>query len=281
MADETSSPTIRIMFETSPIGMCSVLVDGAILRANGAYRSLAGEGASLFGAFVADFHEALRLGMIAVCEGAQPNFGLVARLAGDPDRWCEVSMVRMRGASGDLMVHVLDVTSRQRHETALRERADTDPLTGLYNRAAFESIVRDRLLQRPHGVVLLVDLDGFKAVNDTHGHKIGDELLTAVAEKIRTSVRNTDVVARLGGDEFVVWLEGQIPEPGKIANALISRLVSTAAGVVRAPQVSASIGICRAGDGSTVEQLLHAADQAMYTAKRAGKGRAAEHIPKR
>jgi diguanylate cyclase (GGDEF)-like protein len=261
--------------------MCSVLVDGTILRANTAYRSLAGESSTLFGAFVADFHEAMRLGMMAVHEGAQPNFGLVARLAGDPDRWCELSMVRMRGASGDLMVHVLDVTSRQRQETALRERADTDPLTGLYNRAAFESILRDRLLQRPHGVVLLVDLDGFKAVNDTHGHATGDQLLVAVAEKIRGSVRNTDVVARLGGDEFVVWLEGQVPEPGKIANSLIARLVAAAMSVVRTPAVSASVGICRAIDGASIEQLLHGADQAMYAAKRAGKGRAAEQTLKR
>lgn len=280
-SDDGVNPTIRIMFESSPIGMCNVLLDGTILRANAAYRALAGDGVSLFDAVIPELHDALRTGMQDVVAGTKATFSLVSRMAVDPTRWGEMSMVRMRGGSGDLMVHALDVTSRQHHESALRERADTDPLTGLYNRGAFDSILGDRLRAGGRGVVYLLDLDGFKAVNDTFGHQKGDELLIAVATRIRESVRATDVVARLGGDEFALWLEGQVPQPVKIGDALIERIATIAATVVSTPRVTASIGVFRAFDGASVDQLLDCADQAMYVAKRAGKGRTVEYRPPR
>jgi len=265
------------MFETSPIGMCSALVDGTILRANQAYRALAGEGGTLFEALVPDLHSALKAGLASVVDGVQTSFNLVGRMAADPERWGEVSMVRMRGASGDLMVHVLDVTSRQRHESSLRERAETDPLTGLYNRAAFDSIVGDRLRSARPGVVFVLDLDGFKAVNDTYGHPKGDELLVAVAGCLQGSFRATDVLARLGGDEFALWLDGKVPNPDKIAAALIERIATAAAAIVPKPRITASIGIYRSVEGTNVEQMLGCADEAMYDAKRAGKARAVHY----
>ena len=276
-SDDNTNPTIRIMFEASPIGMCSALVDGTILRANQAYRALAGEGGTLFEALVPDLHSALKAGLASVVDGVQTSFNLVGRMAADPERWGEVSMVRMRGASGDLMVHVLDVTSRQRHESSLRERAETDPLTGLYNRAAFDSIVGDRVRSARPGVVFVLDLDGFKAVNDTYGHPKGDELLVGVAARFQASFRATDVLARLGGDEFALWLDGPVPNPEKIAAALIERIAEVAATLVPKTRVTASIGIYRAVEGANVEQMLGCADEAMYDAKRAGKARAVQY----
>jgi len=279
--DETANPTIRIMFEASPIGMCNVLIDGTILRANAAYRTLAGGGATLFDAIDPTLHDALRAGMTEVVGGSKPSFSIVTPLAADPNRWGEMSMVRMRGGSGDLMVHALDVTSRQQHESKLRERADSDALTGLSNRSAFASILGDRLRTQARGVVYMLDIDGFKTVNDTHGHAKGDELLIAVAKCIRSSVRATDIVARFGGDEFALWLDGNVPDPVKIGNALIERIATHAASVVPTPRVTASIGVYRSVDGMTPEQMLDYADQAMYVAKRAGKGRTVEYRPTR
>ena len=155
-----------------------------------------------------------------------------------------------------------------------------DPLTDLPNRVLLHDRLRHALASRGRQDVLMallfLDLDNFKETNDRLGHAAGDELLVAVAERLRTSVRPSDTVARLGGDEFAIVLEG-LTDPADLARAperILQALRSPF--VVHGAQAAttASIGISVDVDGtSSVEELLRNADIAMYAAKRAGKAR--------
>ncbi|GAA0227856.1 putative bifunctional diguanylate cyclase/phosphodiesterase [Cryptosporangium japonicum] len=156
----------------------------------------------------------------------------------------------------------------------LAHQAFHDPLTGLANRALFNERL-DAALEG-HPALLLVDLDGFKAVNDTRGHGVGDQLLVAVAGRLRGAVRATDTVARLGGDEFAVLLPGAAAEADATAvAAVILERVSAPVTVGEGAPVSvrASVGIALADASSTAETLLRDADLALYGAKESGKNR--------
>jgi diguanylate cyclase (GGDEF)-like protein len=163
----------------------------------------------------------------------------------------------------------------------LHQRSLHDTLTGLANRALFMDRVGHavaKLGRRPGGflAVLFVDLDNFKAVNDTLGHARGDRLLVLVAERLLTAVRGVDTVARFGGDEFAILLEDLTTEATALAVA--ERAVSLIAAPFdlagRSASVSASIGVALRSDDSTgTDTLIAEADAAMYEAKRAGKGR--------
>ena len=159
--------------------------------------------------------------------------------------------------------------SRQR--THLVHLAFHDPLTGLANRALFVDRLTEALdAGRPPPALLLVDLDGFKKVNDTRGHPAGDELLVAVAERLRACAGPADTVARLGGDEFAVLLrEG---DPVEVARTILERLgqpVTVGGGPPLT--VGASVGI--ALEGETAEILQRDADMALYDAKQQGRNR--------
>ena len=179
-----------------------------------------------------------------------------------------------------LVLNTRDVTERKTLEEELARQAFHDSLTGLSNRAVF----RDRL---EHALdlsvryerslaVLLLDLDGFKTVNDSLGHDVGDQLLVAVGARIEKSARSSDTVARLGGDEFVVLLEEDVDEEQALAVA--TRMLNVLAAPFevgdREVFIGASIGIALS-DGGPVEadDLIRNADTAMYAAKAAGRGR--------
>lgn len=167
------------------------------------------------------------------------------------------------------------VESRERD--ALEQRANTDALTGLANRAAFvDQLARHlRAADGPRTALLLVDLDGFKAVNDTHGHGVGDRLLELVAGRLRHATRGADQVARLGGDEFVVLMLGVASADDLAATA--ERIVDQLEGPYRlgdvVADVSASVGAGLAGVDDTPERLLERVDAALYAAKDAGRNR--------
>ncbi|ADP81505.1 sensor domain-containing protein [Pseudofrankia inefficax] len=168
---------------------------------------------------------------------------------------------------------------RIRMENAARFRSLHDPLTGLPNRVAILDHLRRSLAQgRPdtrRTGVLYIDLDGFKAVNDTLGHHAGDELLQAVAGRLRQLGRPTDLVGRLAGDEFAVLCEGVggLEDLRAIGERVIHALTPPVR-LRRLVSVGASIGIALAGpDLTDAEQVLDAADLAMYAAKRRGPGR--------
>ena len=154
-----------------------------------------------------------------------------------------------------------------------------DPLTGMANRAMFELTVEQQLLlcQRNHSAlsIMYIDLDGFKAVNDTHGHGVGDLLLVEVASRIKSAARRSDVAARVGGDEFVIALINSDAIHGQvIAKTLLNELSEPYQfGDIEA-RISASIGIAGFPEsGTDLSTLLKSADQAMYEAKTTGKRR--------
>ena len=177
-----------------------------------------------------------------------------------------------------------DVTERRALEDELTHRAHHDPLTGLPNRALLLRRLDETLaasgVGRARVAVAVLDLDGFKTVNDTLGHPAGDELLRVAARRLLGCVRDGDVAARLGGDEFAVLVTEQ--DPGR-AVAIARRMVEVLHEplVVSGQQVTvgASIGVAHGAAGATAEDLLRDADIAMYAAKRTGKGRVAVFEP--
>ena len=165
-------------------------------------------------------------------------------------------------AAGHQVRQALD---RVRALEQLRRQSEHDALTGLYNRGAFlERAVR--LLARDRGAVLYLDLDGFKAVNDLHGHAAGDAVLVSVAQRLRDALRPCDLVGRLGGDELAVVLPG-VQEGAALQT--VARLEEVVAAPVEdvAPAVTASIGAAVSDEAEDVEELLALADSRMFSHK--------------
>ncbi len=164
------------------------------------------------------------------------------------------------------------------HAADLKHQAFHDALTGLANRALLHENLGRALHRAQRGMplaVLLIDLDGFKKVNDTHGHATGDLLLVNVAQRLRDSVRGADTAARLGGDEFAVVLEDMesLADADVVAERVLAALQAPLAynGVDISP--CASVGLVTWNGHTSVDELLHDSDTAMYAAKNAGKGR--------
>ena len=180
---------------------------------------------------------------------------------------------------GAVALVVSDVTRRKRDEEQIRHQANHDALTGLANRTLFmETLARTVTETREGGggtALMFIDLDGFKAVNDSLGHDAGDLLLKGAAKRIRRAARENDTVARLGGDEFTVILPGVLTED--TATAVAGRILAA----IGAPyslngqpaRISGSIGLAvLSAHDADAEMLLRRADAAMYAAKQGGKG---------
>ncbi|GAA0576322.1 hypothetical protein GCM10010172_71370 [Paractinoplanes ferrugineus] len=175
------------------------------------------------------------------------------------------------------LIERLDATLAElrEHEARLRHQALFDGLTGLANRTHFHEEVTTALATCTPGTVslLLIDLDGFKAVNDTLGHEAGDALLAGVAAKLTSSVRAGDMVARLGGDEFAILLRDCSDEDAMLTSKrILEAFAEPIAYGATAVRANASIGFACAEPGDEVSGLLRAADLAMYAAKHDGKG---------
>jgi diguanylate cyclase (GGDEF)-like protein/PAS domain S-box-containing protein len=165
---------------------------------------------------------------------------------------------------------ISDVTHRVALERELRHAAFHDPLTGLANR----TLLRERLDECADAPVslLLLDLDGFKAVNDSLGHQLGDEVLLEVSRRLARSCRPSDLLVRLGGDEFVALVEGDRARAISLAERFLKILSDPIALGDREISLGCSIGIASPTDG-TSDSVLRDADIAMYVAKSKGKGR--------
>lgn len=183
------------------------------------------------------------------------------------------------GAAVDGVVATFrDVTEQRNLERQLSHRAFHDELTGLANRALFldrmDHALRIARSESDPVVVLFVDLDDFKSVNDALGHAVGDQLLKSVADRIRRSAGTGDTAARLGGDEFALLLEdrGGIDRAIDVAESLLDSLREPVTIAGYDVVVLASVGVAVAAPGMSTTSLLRDADIAMYEAKRAGKG---------
>ena len=193
-----------------------------------------------------------------------------------------LSTVEQQAAEINAFASKLDAAYKELESTNLRlkEYSFKDEVTGLYNRRFFtmrldEELARHRRFNHPASVVLL-DLDGFKAVNDDLGHAVGDETLRDVAQVLQKHSRGINVVSRYGGDEFAILLVETSKAGARLYADRIRQVISTFP-FSHGKQVTASLGVASVPDdeAATAEDLFRAADEALYAAKRAGKNQVA------
>jgi diguanylate cyclase (GGDEF)-like protein len=212
--------------------------------------------------------------------------GPVEELIGE--RWFELQCSQLTGRRGrrrGVVVMAHDVTEQKSVQEKLSHDALHDPLTGTANRTLyFDRLAHalDHASRTRHPVtVMYVDLDSFKAINDEHGHAVGDAVLMEVARRLRECMRKDDTVARLGGDEFAVLLEDAAGEQtaDEVAAHVRSNLALPIVVNGCSLRVSASIGSATGLDDRP-DQLLHRADESMYAAKRNGTRTATRRVPR-
>jgi diguanylate cyclase (GGDEF)-like protein/PAS domain S-box-containing protein len=238
------------------------------------------------GAHLSSFYRPEDLAAVQPVIGAALESGIgrgeVTRLRRDGTTFpARITLTLLRDDAGALIgrvLCVLDISAQRRLEEELRHAALYDPLTELPNRRLFRDRVEHALALRARRstevAVLFVDLDGFKRVNDTYGHDVGDEILVEVAGRLGERVREGDTLARHGGDEYVMLLEElvdreQVAAIGQRALAAFTLPMQTMVGPLH---MFASIGAHVATDDDDYDSLLRAADGAMYVAKRSGQG---------
>ena len=193
-------------------------------------------------------------------------------------RWVNLRAISVHvpGKPATFLGTVEDVTEQRQFEELLAWQATHDPLTRLPNRAELTSNISDAIVAAPDTTaVLFFDLDGFKAVNDTLGHAAGDALLIAVADRLRDTIRPSDIVFRLAGDEFVVLARDVHDDAEAVAVAERLRKCVTVPVTIgeHEAKVGCSVGVVRASASASADEMIRDADVAMYEAKRGGKGR--------
>ncbi|WP_164992279.1 EAL domain-containing protein [Streptomyces sp. L2] len=225
----------------------------------------------------------------------EPTTRIECRFRSGHGGWLNVESTVNRHHGG-LIFNCRDVTERVRLQAQLQHNAEHDPLTDLPNRALFTRRVQQALSGRRSTdrgaalsgtAVLFIDLDGFKAVNDTIGHQAGDELLVQAARRLQDAVRHGDTASRLGGDEFAALIAGDGTRDPAARERNILELADRLRTTLSQPyaidgndvRVNASIGVAFAEAGLGAGELLRNADLAMYRAKSAGKGRVELYRP--
>ncbi|MEU2061513.1 EAL domain-containing protein [Streptomyces sp. NPDC013455] len=238
-------------------------------------------------------HEVRRF--LAASPLEEPTTRIECRFRSGDGGWLNVESTVNRHHGG-LIFNSRDVTERVRLQAQLQHNAEHDPLTDLPNRALFTKRVQQALSGRratDRGAalrgtaVLFIDLDGFKAVNDTIGHQAGDELLVQAARRLQDAVRQGDTASRLGGDEFAALIAGDGTRDRTARERNILELADRLRTTLSQPyaidgndvRVNASIGVAFAEPGLGAGELLRNADLAMYRAKSAGKGRVELYRP--
>jgi diguanylate cyclase (GGDEF)-like protein/PAS domain S-box-containing protein len=186
--------------------------------------------------------------------------------------WSCTGVTAPDGTVTHLVATGIDVTERRRLERRLRHLADHDDLTGLINRRRFQEELRRHLAEGRRygltGALLVLDLDGFKEVNDTYGHSAGDRVLRAVADALRSRLRESDIVARLGGDEFAVLLPRETPVEAELVCRSLEHAIRSEVSTPGDGRIEVSVGFAPFVESvESVDDVLAAADASMYAAK--------------
>ena len=284
---QESQDRIRDILEFAPIGMIIAHPDGQIDFANGVLCDFLGypkeelEQMNLNDIIHPDDRDLLAENMKELLDGDKHNNAREARYLTKDNQaiWGRMTLSMHEDSSGKkfFINPVEDITERKKNEEKIRQLAFYDSLTGLCNRYSFiaqiEQVISQSRRDQSKFALLFIDLDRFKIVNDTFGHKVGDYLLVQVAESLRACIRESDVAARLGGDEFVVLISG-LPHNGNaamVAQKIIQSISRSYFMEEHSFYTSPSIGISLyPDDGQDVTTLMKCADAAMYQAKSEG-----------
>ena len=279
-------------FTHAAIGMALVTPEGRFVQANRAFCAMLGR--SEAEVLQVGLRRLVHAGDVAVLqrevaklvEGIVPNVELEVRgihgAGGDVWMWLSVSFVREWGAD-NLIVQAQDVTMRRRVEAELYHNAYHDGLTQLANRAYFDeqlnrALARAQRNAQDRFAVMYLDFDRFKMVNDSLGHKAGDQLLKKLAQRLQATLRPSDLIARLGGDEFAILLENLHRERDALdlAERIHRELQKPFHLDEMEVSISASVGLTFSTNGyRTSEAIIRDADIAMYKAKSRGKAQTA------
>lgn len=225
------------------------------------------------------FHQHLQLRLVGMA--GQRNVKLSGKRKDGAEFPLEATIGTTNSSGGSSFVGVVrDITERNEAERALHVLGKYDSLTALPNRSLFLeklSAAADGMQRTGAAIALMfIDVDGFKEINDSHGHRGGDDLLIQFAQRLLAAVRDTDMVARLSGDEFTILLEG-LNDPSadsrRVADKIIASLEKPFVLSGREVRATASLGLVTQAGSFNVAELLARADAAMYVAKRAGKNR--------
>jgi diguanylate cyclase (GGDEF)-like protein/PAS domain S-box-containing protein len=283
----------RLAFEENMAPMLSADLDNIILSANDAFCEMVGRSAEEIVGRDTDwftYHEDVALTTEAhqrIMSGESGEERYVKRFVRKDGRviYVEVSKAPARDASGEMINFVTslrDITEERTLTEQLSHQALHDPLTGLANRALFEDRLAQAharvLRQGGQGAVLLLDLDDFKEVNDSHGHLMGDRLLVAVARRLELVTRASDTICRFGGDEFLYLADGLTSpqEAEQVAARLLGALAEPFEFAEVRVEQHASVGVVVWDETSlNYHDIVQEADLALYEAKREGKGQVA------
>jgi diguanylate cyclase (GGDEF)-like protein/PAS domain S-box-containing protein len=273
----------RRLAESLPIGLIQLEPDGSLAYANSRLGRILGvEAAATLDDQLATVatHDRPALSAAfaaALAHGKEQDIEIdVAPPGAAEPRRCQVTLIALSDQDGTpgALACVSDITESARARAELTVKATFDALTGCYNRASVQTVL-DRALadDDPPVAVVYVDLDEFKAVNDTYGHAAGDELLVHTARTLGALLREGDAVARLGGDEFLVVARG-VGGPAQalaVAERAADPLGRPAGLRAATVHLAASIGAAVSTPGDTAETMIARADAAMYESKRAGR----------
>jgi diguanylate cyclase (GGDEF)-like protein/PAS domain S-box-containing protein len=293
----------RLTFEKAAVGMALISADLRFLRANASFCGILGrpEAELLECVLPALAHPEegfdgrdLTRNLEAGVETQHSEVRLLH--ANGETIWVRLSLSAVRDAHGNLLYFIglaEDVTEekrrrdeRERLTRELQVLVNRDPLTGLYNRRYMHDALAEQLVEASRGgypvSVLMMDLDFFRDLNETHGHDAGDRALLSVSRSLRAALRDTDLACRYGGDELIAILVGAPVETALSVAERIQTRVAEARPVASLHRpLTCSLGVATFPDhASTVASLLKAADMALYQAKRRGKNRIAAYTPR-
>jgi diguanylate cyclase (GGDEF)-like protein/PAS domain S-box-containing protein len=290
-----SEARFRAVFDHSAVGIALIETDGRIIATNPALQQFLGYSNEellnrrLYHLVPEDDANGLAAALAAISSGASPELAIEQRHTRRDGEivWAALTMSRAHGAtSGNLhgeslgvIAMVQDIRTRKSLEERLTHQASHDPLTDLANRTLFRQrveIALQRAAHRDRVVVMFLDIDNFKAVNDSAGHSAGDQLLVVAAGRLLNATRGSDTVARFGGDEFAILLENvRDDEEARIVADRITRTMRQPIQIgTETVIVGISIGIARPhSDNEGADEVLRNADVAMYNAKGSGKNR--------